>query len=88
MLLGACAIPSLDGLRAISISMVVIAKLHYPSEVGGAFANLGVRIFFVVSGYLRMSDHNFAAEGQNRDESQPISRGNAWSGVWASRYGL
>jgi peptidoglycan/LPS O-acetylase OafA/YrhL len=48
-------IPSLDGLRAISISMVVIgdwASLHYESEVGGAFANLGVRIFFIISGYL------------------------------------
>ena len=48
-------IPSLDGLRAISISMVVIghwASLHYQSEVGGAFANLGVRIFFIISGYL------------------------------------
>jgi peptidoglycan/LPS O-acetylase OafA/YrhL len=48
-------IPSLDGLRAISILMVVIghwASLHYESEVGGAFANLGVRIFFIISGYL------------------------------------
>ena len=48
-------IPSLDGLRAISILMVVIghwASLHYQSEVGGAFANLGVRIFFIISGYL------------------------------------
>ena len=59
-----------------------------PIGSGRSVLNLGVRIFFVVSGYLRMSDHNFAAEGQNRDESQPISRGNAWSGVWASRYGL
>jgi peptidoglycan/LPS O-acetylase OafA/YrhL len=48
-------IPSLDGLRAISILMVVIghwASLHYQSEVGGSFANLGVRIFFIISGYL------------------------------------
>jgi peptidoglycan/LPS O-acetylase OafA/YrhL len=48
-------IPSLDGLRAISISMVVIGhwtSLHYHAEVGGAFANLGVRIFFIISGYL------------------------------------
>jgi|HubBroStandDraft_2_1064218.scaffolds.fasta_scaffold34480_3 peptidoglycan/LPS O-acetylase OafA/YrhL len=78
MLRAHAPIPSLDGLRAISISMVVIAKLHYPSEVGGAFANLGVRIFFLESGYLRISDYNFAAEGQNRDESQPASRRKAW----------
>jgi peptidoglycan/LPS O-acetylase OafA/YrhL len=48
-------IPSLDGLRAISISLVVIghwAELRYHSDIAGAFANLGVRIFFVISGYL------------------------------------
>jgi peptidoglycan/LPS O-acetylase OafA/YrhL len=48
-------IPSLDGLRAISILMVVVghwAELHYRSDVAGAFANLGVRVFFVISGYL------------------------------------
>jgi len=48
-------IPSLDGLRAISILLVVLGhwtELHYKWEVGGAFANLGVRIFFVISGYL------------------------------------
>lgn len=48
-------IPSLDGLRAISISLVVVghwAELRYHSDVAGAFANLGVRIFFILSGYL------------------------------------
>jgi peptidoglycan/LPS O-acetylase OafA/YrhL len=48
-------IPSLDGLRAISISLVVVghwAELTYHSDVAGAFANLGVRIFFIISGYL------------------------------------
>ena len=52
-------IASLDGLRAISIVLVVIghwAELRYrPSaiaDVAGAFANLGVRIFFIISGYL------------------------------------
>jgi peptidoglycan/LPS O-acetylase OafA/YrhL len=48
-------IPSLDGLRAISISLVVGGhwlELRYKSDVAGAFANLGVRIFFVISGYL------------------------------------
>lgn len=48
-------IPSLDGLRAISILLVVAghwAELRYHSDVAGAFANLGVRIFFVISGYL------------------------------------
>jgi peptidoglycan/LPS O-acetylase OafA/YrhL len=48
-------IPSLDGLRAISILLVVVghwAELRYRSDVAGAFANLGVRIFFVISGYL------------------------------------
>jgi peptidoglycan/LPS O-acetylase OafA/YrhL len=48
-------IPSLDGLRAISISLVVVGhwvEVRYHSDVAGAFANLGVRIFFVISGYL------------------------------------
>jgi len=52
-------IPSLDGLRALSISLVVLAHLigtqNFPSvpvlerwELG----NLGVRVFFVISGFL------------------------------------
>jgi peptidoglycan/LPS O-acetylase OafA/YrhL len=48
-------IPSLDGLRAISISMVVAGhwvELRYHSDIAGTFANLGVRIFFIISGYL------------------------------------
>lgn len=48
-------IPSLDGLRAVSISLVVVGhwtELRYHSVVAGAFANLGVKIFFVISGYL------------------------------------
>jgi peptidoglycan/LPS O-acetylase OafA/YrhL len=48
-------IPSLDGLRAVSISLVVIGhwvELRYHSDIAGAFANLGVRIFFIISGYL------------------------------------
>jgi peptidoglycan/LPS O-acetylase OafA/YrhL len=48
-------IPSLDGLRAVSIAMVVAA--HF-ATAGFAplflrpYANTGVRIFFVISGYL------------------------------------
>jgi peptidoglycan/LPS O-acetylase OafA/YrhL len=52
-------IPSLDGLRALSISLVVVGhgmELRFQSsmtgDVAGAFANLGVRIFFIISGYL------------------------------------
>jgi len=48
-------IPSLDGLRAIAISLVVLghwAEVAYQSPVAGAFASLGRRIFFVLSGYL------------------------------------
>jgi peptidoglycan/LPS O-acetylase OafA/YrhL len=48
-------IPALDGLRAISIALVVIghwAELRYHSDIAGAFANLGVRIFFIISGFL------------------------------------
>jgi peptidoglycan/LPS O-acetylase OafA/YrhL len=48
-------IPSLDGLRAISISLVVVGhwtELRFHADVAGASANLGVRIFFIISGYL------------------------------------
>lgn len=55
MLRGMKRIPSLDGLRAISISLVIAghwAELRYHSAVAGTFANLGVRVFFIISGYL------------------------------------
>jgi peptidoglycan/LPS O-acetylase OafA/YrhL len=50
-------IPSLDGLRAISITMVVFSHLHLlaPQSVAAAWLNfgeLGVRVFFVISGFL------------------------------------
>src|SRR6516165_8010445 len=53
-------IPSLDGLRAISITLVLIAHLagtrNFPlSEAAGNFWGLGefgVRVFFVISGFL------------------------------------
>ena len=42
-------IPSLDGLRAIAVALVVASHLHaLPSTMG----LLGVRVFFVISGYL------------------------------------
>jgi peptidoglycan/LPS O-acetylase OafA/YrhL len=48
-------IPSLDGLRATSIALVVVGhwvSRHYGSALALSYANLGVRIFFVISGYL------------------------------------
>jgi peptidoglycan/LPS O-acetylase OafA/YrhL len=53
-------IPSLDGLRAVSITLVLVAHLagtrHFPlSEAAGNFWGLGefgVRVFFVISGFL------------------------------------
>jgi peptidoglycan/LPS O-acetylase OafA/YrhL len=48
-------IPSLDGLRAISILLVILD--HFLSNLGFPintflFGNLGVRIFFIISGFL------------------------------------
>ena len=51
---GGNRIPSLDGLRAVSITLVMVYHL-WGTELGGTFAgvgNLGVRIFFVISGFL------------------------------------
>jgi peptidoglycan/LPS O-acetylase OafA/YrhL len=51
-------IPSLDGLRAISIAFVLLAHLsgtrHFPSLnfLGMDLGQFGVRVFFVISGYL------------------------------------
>lgn len=47
-------IPSLDGLRAVSISLVIFS--HFLGSSGFSFyndvGNLGVRIFFIISGFL------------------------------------
>ena len=48
-------IPSLDGVRAIAISLVMWghwAEVRFHSPIAGAYASLGRRIFFVLSGYL------------------------------------
>lgn len=49
-------IPSLDGLRAISISMVILGHLvkwkHVSAELLGSYGAMGVFIFFVLSGFL------------------------------------
>ena len=49
-------IPSLDGLRALAILLVVIGHLarsgHGPRVFWDHYAEVGVRIFFVISGYL------------------------------------
>jgi len=49
-------IPSLDGLRAISISLVVLSHLikwkHVSLGLLEGYGALGVHIFFVLSGYL------------------------------------
>lgn len=49
-------IPSLDGLRAISITMVLLSHLvkwkHVSLDVLGSYGALGVHVFFVLSGYL------------------------------------
>ncbi len=48
-------IASLDGLRAVSIMLVIVFHIVGAGPLHGAFAslgNLGVRIFFVISGYI------------------------------------
>lgn len=49
-------IPSLDGLRAISISLVVVSHLakwrHISLPVLSSYGEFGVHVFFVLSGYL------------------------------------
>lgn len=51
-------IPSLDGLRAVSIALVLLGHLNGTKGFGsfdlgiGDYAHLGVLVFFVISGYL------------------------------------
>jgi peptidoglycan/LPS O-acetylase OafA/YrhL len=49
-------IPSLDGLRAISITMVMLAHLvkwkHISAAIPQSYGTTGVHIFFVLSGFL------------------------------------
>jgi len=48
-------LPSLDGLRALSIGLVLFAHSRPPEEfqrLGFYCGNLGVRIFFVISGFI------------------------------------
>ena len=48
-------IPSLDGVRAFAILMVMWghwAEVRFQSPIAGAYASLGRRIFFVLSGFL------------------------------------
>jgi peptidoglycan/LPS O-acetylase OafA/YrhL len=49
-------IPSLDGLRAISITLVILSHLvkwkHVSLDVLGKYGALGVHVFFVLSGFL------------------------------------
>ena len=49
-------IPSLDGLRAISITLVVLSHLvqwqHVSLRYVGSYGDLGVHVFFVLSGFL------------------------------------
>lgn len=47
-------IPSLDGLRAISVLLVVFTHFvgELPLAINRAMGNLGVRFFFVISGFL------------------------------------
>lgn len=47
-------IPSLDGLRTVSIALVLIGHGFHVYGLGttGNFGNLGVRVFFVISGFL------------------------------------
>jgi peptidoglycan/LPS O-acetylase OafA/YrhL len=51
-------IPTLDGLRAVSIILGLLNHLvgtvYYPAILSplGSFGNFGVRVFFVISGYL------------------------------------
>ena len=49
-------VPSLDGARAVSAALVIAAHFGLPAHVPGLWrfniGNLGVRVFFVISGFI------------------------------------
>jgi len=45
-------IPSLDGLRAVSVCLVILFLPRSALAPFGDIGNLGVRVFFVISGFL------------------------------------
>ncbi|HEY4244933.1 MAG TPA: acyltransferase [Kofleriaceae bacterium] len=73
-------IQSLDGLRALSILLVFLGHLKgtraFPSQLDalGQFAELGVRVFFVISGYLITT---LLFEDLRKIEAGTLTRGEA-----------
>jgi peptidoglycan/LPS O-acetylase OafA/YrhL len=49
---GAARVPSLDGLRAIAVGLVFVSHLYNESDAIAALGPIGVRIFFVISGFI------------------------------------
>jgi len=68
-------IPSLDGLRAISILAVLFGHVayacHFENWITGTYAHYGVRVFFVISGYLITT---LLVEEESRFGSVSLSR--------------
>ncbi len=62
----ASRIPSLDGLRAMSILFVIVGHLSGESAASAMLAGIGVHVFFVLSGYLitRLLQEERARDGQ------------------------
>ena len=48
----AARVPSLDGLRAIAVGLVFVSHLYNDSDAIAALGPIGVRIFFVISGFI------------------------------------
>jgi hypothetical protein len=67
-------IPSLDGLRAIAISLLVAghwAELYYPSEIAGSLRQSGEENF---RRPLRISDHDTADERVWEELDYPVAQ--------------
>jgi peptidoglycan/LPS O-acetylase OafA/YrhL len=67
--------PQIDGLRAIAVGGVLLTHFWFPH---GPFGHLGVRLFFVISGFLiteRLLDARASIEG---GASHPLQEGVAY----------
>jgi peptidoglycan/LPS O-acetylase OafA/YrhL len=68
-------IPCLDGWRAISIALVVFSHshiTHWAGDLGRAYGSLGVRFFFVISGFL--ITYLMLREGAQSGKISPLRR--------------
>ena len=87
-------IPALDGLRGLSISLVLLAHLSGTRDLAtgvrlydlDSLGNLGVRIFFVISGFLLWQEPFLNRFSRSEVTQFPVNLLLAFAAASASHY--